>query len=936
MDIRVINATIAAVLTGLLGFYPYLRQRDKLTKLFAISNLSLALWNLGDVVVLIPESHIAKLLLFRLNYVAGVMVVWYFFLFTFAYMKIDISKIKKPWYMLLTVGGLLIVLSGTRLIVADIDDLVHPFKEIPGQAYPLFIAFLSVGLGFPLYKLFSEYRVSNKIDQLRLKYMFVALFFAFSEALIFFLTLYYKNLPPFYFYLQVVYVLIVSYAILTQRLMDIELLARDALTRFFSLTLMAVPLLIGGIFAQAVLVQHQSEVWRTLTTVGVSILSLSMSILFLRVYLDARARALSGFLFFLSLCLVGDIVLCIPEKFFSVFAYRGTYVIFCWLLVVWFKYWRSYFDDKESLGDKLFSVLRWSAFVFMGLSLGTPWILTSLSFDVTGHKPATEIPGPAYPLLAVWYLLMIVITSGWLIHCYRKTSLKLLHGAGLWVTLTFASGIVAAISYFLYEGHIIPWPVYPIFAAAVLISLFLSLWRQLHYELSEVQSLSVVIGSTSLMYPFIAGVLMTQGMWHQVAAGLLLIGSVPQVFDEIEQSIQVWIDQTIFQGRLSARQQVNLARQQAVRLSNLRDLVDSSVKHVIENLRVNSAALYFHDLTSNSFSCVSQHPNIVDDPISYSDGDRYVKGLKNPHELEHEEKEHFKDWESVIPLHQETGLFGFLLLGSREKSTTPYSAGILEEFREALEHPLTYAYVFYEQSMMLDKFTHDSIRYAGGIRMSLEVFLSEYGAQIPKEPKELYLDTIDQQATLLEEYLSDLRQIMSILSQRMQGRYKLEPYNVSEVVRKIWPSELIRAKHKQINLTSNVMSNSNPSDDIWGWGAQSSIRHVIENLLSNAFKFTPKGGSIRLDVNNLGDKIELVIIDSGDGIPPESLPHIFDLFYQGKGRESMEKSTGLGLSIVKEIVALHHGNIDVISEEGKGTSFFVRLPFAENKSIKAA
>ncbi len=84
------------------------------------------------------------------------------------------------------------------------------------------------------------------------------------------------------------------------------------------------------------------------------------------------------------------------------------------------------------------------------------------------------------------------------------------------------------------------------------------------------------------------------------------------------------------------------------------------------------------------------------------------------------------------------------------------------------------------------------------------------------------------------------------------------------------------------------------------------------------------------------DEIEFIVSNTWPRIPAETLPHIFELFFQGKGRESMDKSTGLGLSIVKEIVALHDGNTEVYSDDQTGTSFYVRLPSARNRTNKAA
>ena len=107
------------------------------------------------------------------------------------------------------------------------------------------------------------------------------------------------------------------------------------------------------------------------------------------------------------------------------------------------------------------------------------------------------------------------------------------------------------------------------------------------------------------------------------------------------------------------------------------------------------------------------------------------------------------------------------------------------------------------------------------------------------------------------------------------------------------------------------------------------IDRVFTNLFSNAIKYTPEEGSIDLNFALTSDRNELLIevSDTGIGIPPEDLSHIFERFYKAtKSRQANYKGKGLGLAIVKEIVEYHGGNIRVDSELGKGTRVFFTLP----------
>ena len=101
------------------------------------------------------------------------------------------------------------------------------------------------------------------------------------------------------------------------------------------------------------------------------------------------------------------------------------------------------------------------------------------------------------------------------------------------------------------------------------------------------------------------------------------------------------------------------------------------------------------------------------------------------------------------------------------------------------------------------------------------------------------------------------------------------------------------------------------------------IEHVYFNLMSNALKYTPEGGSITTTVEHAAQHFTITVSDTGKGIDPKELPHLFERFYQAQGSIG---GTGIGLSLVKAYVDLHHGTIDAQSELGKGTSFVVTLP----------
>jgi len=105
------------------------------------------------------------------------------------------------------------------------------------------------------------------------------------------------------------------------------------------------------------------------------------------------------------------------------------------------------------------------------------------------------------------------------------------------------------------------------------------------------------------------------------------------------------------------------------------------------------------------------------------------------------------------------------------------------------------------------------------------------------------------------------------------------------------------------------------------------VRVILDNLIANAIKFTPSGGRVRVALRGQDDGIEVEVIDTGVGIPPEELELIFDRFYQVEDPLTRRHGgMGLGLTIVKGLVDLHGGTVSVESVPGRGSRFVIVLP----------
>jgi len=183
-----------------------------------------------------------------------------------------------------------------------------------------------------------------------------------------------------------------------------------------------------------------------------------------------------------------------------------------------------------------------------------------------------------------------------------------------------------------------------------------------------------------------------------------------------------------------------------------------------------------------------------------------------------------------------------------------------------------------------------------------------------------HLEIALQHCERLGKLIDELFELAKLDSRERQVRY--EPFNISELAHDVVQKFDLSAKEKQISIQID------PDPGLPFVNADiAMIERVIENLLENAVRHTPPGGSIRLTLSPQNADIAVGISDTGCGIPGEDLPLIFDRFYQReKTRTGKTGYSGLGLAIARRVLELHNKSIIVESSAGSGTTFTFFLP----------
>jgi hypothetical protein len=148
-----------------------------------------------------------------------------------------------------------------------------------------------------------------------------------------------------------------------------------------------------------------------------------------------------------------------------------------------------------------------------------------------------------------------------------------------------------------------------------------------------------------------------------------------------------------------------------------------------------------------------------------------------------------------------------------------------------------------------------------------------------------------------------------------------EPFSVTDLAQDVVQKFKLRAAQSEIGIDVDV-NGTVPlvSGDI------ALVERILENLIDNALDHTPPGGRIRIPIGDLGDRVGIAVADTGEGIPEEALPRIFDRFYQVQNQHRGSGHTGLGLAIAKRIVELHGGELTVQNTPRSGAQFAFSLP----------
>jgi CheY-like chemotaxis protein/two-component sensor histidine kinase len=191
------------------------------------------------------------------------------------------------------------------------------------------------------------------------------------------------------------------------------------------------------------------------------------------------------------------------------------------------------------------------------------------------------------------------------------------------------------------------------------------------------------------------------------------------------------------------------------------------------------------------------------------------------------------------------------------------------------------------------------------------------------------LEIIERNAQLQSQLIEDLLDVSRILRGKLS--LNMVPVNLASTIKAALETVRLAAEAKSIQI--QILFDPTIGQVL---GDSARLQQVIWNLLTNAVKFTPQGGRVEIQLQQIGSQAQIQVRDTGKGISPDFLPHVFEYFRQADATTTRTfGGLGLGLAIVRHLVELHGGTVQVDSPgEGQGATFTVRLPLIKDKSSK--
>lgn len=952
MSVFALSCLLTGSISVVFGLFVTLNHPAARTnRLWGLVSLSVAIWSIGLGFVADAADYQSAIRWLHVHYVGAILIPVFFLHFVQVLVGKDQARIRRSVYGF---GCVFLLLNFSGRLVDVVPKAPFSFYTAPLAAYPAYVAFFFGAVLYAHALLLKEYNASSGQKHEQLKYLFFGSTVGFIGGSTAFFPVFDWPIFPYGMYLVTLYVLIIGYSILRHRLMDITVVINKGVAYGLLLAAIFVPIYLAVAASQRATPYSIPPLFA-----GTVLLACGLWVLM------KDPRALSNITF--SLVCGGASVWLF--SFFMVYSSadepearfwgKCVYVGVVYIPALVYHFCASLLHQRAH--NRLITSNYLISTVFL-LLIPTPYLVNGQHRYFWGYYPAAGVLHP------VFLLYFGVIGGLSLFQLYRGYRSAKAHNpteaARLkYVFWAFAIGYVASLDFVQAYGH----EYYPIGYAVTCVFALIVTSAIIRFQLMggalipaapKVLPYLQALGLIPLYVVVLLLIRLFTGSMHYLLAGILLAAflAFAGVLAGLQKRIEKTIERVLFRQRYDAYETLIEFSKAMVTILDLSALNSTIITTLTKVLGIERMSVFLLDKEKSQFFLASAHGSDRQDiqTLKFSSSDLFPHYLSETRsivvleELRHilhssalrpvVETLSLLDAEVCLPLINKDRLIGFFNLGPRARRSSYSEAEInllttlAQNAAVALDNAILYEDLRRSQILMRRTDRLRSLEtIAGGFAHEIRNPLTSIKTFVQLAPERKHDEEFIGQFNhvVLEDVYRIERLIQEILDYARYMEPKFAEEDLNDVVSSCLYFVEVKAESKGI-LIEKSLARDLPQIMV----DRQQLKQVLLNLLLNALEaMGDLGGRLLVRTRRLakpGDGwMQIEVRDTGPGIAPTDLDHIFDPFYTTKHQSGERGGTGLGLTIVHQIVQEHHGYIEIESQLGSGTTFYINLPMVQ-------
>jgi signal transduction histidine kinase len=954
---------LSGLLTGItslvFGYFVYQQGKDKkLNVLWFIFAISVAAWGLGGLWIALAPTETEALWAWRLSFAIG--VVWIAPLFYhFVHIFCGLTG-KRPLQLAYASAVLFCPLIFTDLFFSGVRYTFSSFYySVPGHIFPFFFIWWSGLIVYSHYELVKAHRHSSGQKKNQIGYFFLATAVGYSGGSLDYLPIFGVDLYPYGNFAIALYPPIMTYAIVRYRLMDITIVVHKGLAYGLLLAAVLIPISLTIVISERVTPHSVPPL-----LAGAFILGCGFWV-FLK-----QTQAVTNAMFSLA-CLAASVWLfgffmaySSDSRAEAAFWGKFVYVGVVYIPALFYHFSVSLLGNR--VGTRLVASNYFISTVFL-LLIPTPYLLNGVHSYFWGYYPKA---GLLHPLFLVYFGSICGLGLFQIFRGYEAAMGTNAPDAKRLKTVfwAFVVGYAASLDFAQVYGH--EW--YPFGGLLASACVALTSYALTRYEASEnallpaqpqLVSYLKALGFVPIYLAVLLLIKLFTGTAHYLLAGVLLATfmAFAGMMAGIQRRVEKAIERMLFKQRHDAYETLIEFSKAMVTILDLSALNSTIMDTLARVLGIEKISVFLLDKEKGQYYLAAAHGLDFDEmkTVTFSSSARLPQHLArtrsiavleelrqdqdNPAEQAVLDSLQLLHAELCIPLINKDRLIGFFNFGKRA-SRSMYSEADLallttlaQNAAVALDNAMLYEDL--RRSRLLMRRT-DRLRsletIAGGFAHEIRNPLTSIKTFVQLAPERKHDDEFIGHFSQIvhEDVLRIERLIQEILDYARYMEPKFSVENLNDIVSSCLYFVEVKAESKGI-MVEKDFARALPAVML----DRQQIKQVLLNLLINAMEaMGDRGGRLTVRTRPLhksgGDMwAQVEVCDTGPGIAPADLDHIFDPFYTTKHHSEEREGTGLGLTIVHQIVQEHHGYIEVESQLGRGTTFFVNVPIRQPEDL---